>query len=220
VKIIVDQDEVLAQFVDKVLRRWNAINGTNFTRDQVTCWRMEEILGVDTLGRSAEGLIDEWMCEPGFFEDLDPVPGAIDGFNALRKLGHDVVVATSIPEIAINAFDGKRRWMRKRFPDWSMKNFIACSRKGFLEAEHIIDDGDHNIKDWTAAGRQGAIIFDAPWNQDVGIRLNNVFVERVKSWEEIVERFEREDSFQKEMAEVQEKNAKLYRPTNNRMPWR
>ena len=184
-RIICDMDEVLAQFVAKVLRRWNALSGKNFTREDITSWRMEEVLGVDALGRTAEGLIDEWLAEDGFFEDLEPVPGAIEGFNSLRAAGHDVVIATSVPEVAVHSYTGKRRWLRKHFPDFSMKNFIAISRKDLIEGDILIDDGAHNIEDWTYAGKEGAIVFDAPWNRD--IRPDEAI--RVSSWREIVKLF-------------------------------
>lgn len=189
-RIIVDQDEVLAQFVQKVLRRWNAINGTTFTRQDIDAWRMENVLGVDKLGRSAEGLIDEWLAEPGFFEDLDPMPGAIEGFDELVKMGHDVIVVTSVPEVAVNSFTGKRRWMRRFFPDFSMKNFIACSRKSLITADMIIDDGPHNIYDWVGARKEGAILFDAPWNQHVGHRENNILVDRALDWHDVLDSVE------------------------------
>jgi len=183
VKIIVDQDEVLAQFVQAILDRWNRENGTSWQRSQVDMWRMETVLGKTRDGRDAEGLIDQWMCEPGFFEDLEPMPDAIWGFNELRK-EHDVLVATSIPEVAVNAFDGKRRWMRKHFPDWSMKNFISCSRKGSLQGDVIIDDGAHNIEDWRRChGSEVALLLDAPWNQHVE---TSHLVWRAYGWRQLV----------------------------------
>lgn len=183
-RIVVDMDEVLAQFVAKVLKRWNAINGRDIKREQINCWRMEEILGVDTLGRSAEGLIDEWLAEEGFFEDLEPVSGAIEGFSSLRKMGHDVVVATSIPEVAVHSFTGKRRWMRRYFPDWSMKNFIGVSRKGLIDGDILIDDGTHNIEEWLTPleYHRLAIVFDAPWNQGV----DTVGSVRAFNWEDVL----------------------------------
>jgi len=190
IRVVCDMDEVLAQFVAKVLRRWNAINGTNFTRDDVNCWRMEEVLGVDTLGRSAEGLIDEWLGEDGFFEDLEPVGGAIDGFNALRRSGHDVVIATSIPGVAVHSFTGKRRWLKRHFPDFSLKNFVAISRKGLLEGDVLIDDATHNINDWIEAGRDVALVFDAPWNRNINENLSprrgETFILRVRNWDEVL----------------------------------
>lgn len=165
--IVVDMDEVLAHFVQGILDRWNKRNGTNFTRDQVNMWRMENVLGIDKpSGRSAEGLIDEWIAEPGFYENLEPIAGAIDGFQYLLDSGHDVIICTSIPEIAINAYDGKRRWMRKYFPKWSMKNFIASSRKGLIDGDVLIDDGGHNAIAWCERGKSGLILMDAPWNRN------------------------------------------------------
>lgn len=185
-KIIVDQDEVLAQFVSKVLKRWNAVNGTKILRDDINVWRMEHVLGTDVMGRSAEGLIDEWMSEPGWFDSLEPMPEALWGFEQLRKMGHDVIVATSIPGVARNAYDGKRAWMKRFFPDWSMKNFIACSRKGLLSGDILIDDGSHNIKDWTDNWREGAIVFDAPWNKDIPGTMNHCKVYRARGWRQVL----------------------------------
>ena len=183
-------DEVMAQFVEKVLRRWNSLNMTNFVRDDVNCWRMEEVLGVDALGRSAEGLIDEWIGEDGFFEDLEPVLGAIDGFNALRR-NHDVVIATSIPGAAVHSFTGKRRWLKRHFPDFSLKNFVAISRKGLLDGDILIDDATHNIVDWIDSKRGKPLVFDAPWNRtlDFTPAFKEKFV-RVHSWPEAIDYIE------------------------------
>lgn len=185
-KIVVDMDEVLCQFVEKVLQRWNARNGTRFTRDQVNVWRMETVLGRDRDGNDAEGIIDRWLAEEHFFDDLEPHPGAIWGFDHLRGLGHDLVIATSIPEVAVHAFDGKRRWVRRNFPWFSMKNFFSCSRKGWLDGDVLIDDGEHNIRDWTGSCRNGAIVVDAPWNRQVPEMINGCLVRRARDWEEIV----------------------------------
>jgi 5'(3')-deoxyribonucleotidase len=175
-------DEVLAQFNAKILKRWNAVSGKNFTREDIVSWRMEEVLGRDTLGRSAEGLIDEWIGEPGFYEDLEPVPHSIDNLQELMDLGHEVIIATSIPEIATNAFDGKRKWMRKYFPKWSMKNFISCSHKGVIDGDVFIDDGGHNIIDWCKEGKSGALLMDAPWNRYLNPPVHGVPVVRVFDW--------------------------------------
>ncbi len=137
---------------------------------------------MDAAGRP--DLLNEWMNEPGFFADLKPMPGAIEGFNALRAQGHDVVVATSIPGAATHAFDGKRAWMGRWFPDWSMKNFIACSRKGLLDGDFLVDDGEHNIRDWYEAKRRGGIVFDAPWNRNQNFPRGT---RRARDWEEVVQ---------------------------------
>ena len=189
-RIVVDMDEVMAQFVAKILRRWNALSGKNFTRDDITSWRMEEVLGADRLGRTAEGLIDEWLAEDGFFEDLDPVPGAVEGVNKLRAHGYDVVFATSIPEVAVHSYTGKRRWLRKHFPDMSMKDMVAISRKGLIDGDVLIDDGPHNIIEWMTPMRHDriAIVFDAPWNRHV----DGSGIYRAKTWSDVLARISSE----------------------------
>ena len=178
-------DEVLVQFVQAVLNRWNAMNGTDIQHREVNVWRMEAILGMAHDGRPAEGMIDEWMSEKGFFLALEPIPGAIDGFNALNDAGHELVIATSIPEaVHQNAFDDKRKWMRRHFPWFSMKNFIATSRKGLIQGDVLIDDGEHNIKDWVENHNphwSPAVVYDAPWN-----RPTSQAQARVHGWRQIL----------------------------------
>lgn len=185
-RILVDQDEVLAQMVKKVLHRWNEENGTSFSRDHINAWHMEDVLGRHRDGTPADIIVDRWLAEPGFFVDLEPIDGAVDGLNRLIDSKHDVVIVTSVPERYSNAFDGKRIWMKRYFPNFSMKNFIACSRKDLVTADILIDDGSHNIGDWVQAHKEGAILFDAPWNQWVGETHNGVLVRRAFDWPHII----------------------------------
>ncbi len=184
-RIAVDMDEVLADLVGPILRRWNDLNGTNFDKSHIDVFRMESTLGVDRTGRPAEGLIDEWMNEKGFFSSLDPMPGAIEGLNILRK-NHDVLIVTSVPERLVGVFDEKRAWMRKHFPDISMKSVIACSRKGCIDADVLIDDAEHNIVDFTEAGGE-AIVFDAAWNRNMTKYKYLHLIRRAETWGDVVD---------------------------------
>lgn len=185
-RIIVDMDEVLAEFVQKVLNRWNAINGTHFTKGDITEWRMENVLGRDVTGRLADGLIDEWLGEDGFYLDLEPIPDSIKSLQYLMDHGHDIVIATSIPEVAVHAFDDKRAWMRRYFPKFSMKSFMASSRKGLIQGDILIDDGSHNITDWCLQGKTGALVMDNPWNEHLKETVHGVPVTRVFDWYHIM----------------------------------
>jgi len=159
-RIIVDQDEVLAHFVDRTLGRWNVEHSTNFKRDHINMWHME-----DTLGPGAYEKITQWLNERDWFDSLMPIEGAVEGFNELRSAGHDVVVCTSIDGSVENAYDGKRRWMKKYFPDFDLKNFFVMTRKGHLKGDVLIDDAAHYHEDWFANGGKRAIVMDAPWNK-------------------------------------------------------
>ena len=166
-RIVLDQDEVLAQFVVKVLDRWNNENGTSFTRDQVNMWHLGATLGVSRSGESTESWLNRLMAEPGFFSDLKPVDGALDGINKLLDdHNHDIVIATSISDGIKNAYDGKTEWIKKNIPGFKMQNFMTISRKGLIDGDMLIDDGVHNIENWLKHNRKRPVVFDAPWNRD------------------------------------------------------
>ena len=178
-KIVVDMDEVLCQFVEEILRRWNGRTGNNIRRSQINMWRME-----DTLGPDSEGLLNDWMSEYSFYDRVQPIPGAIAGFNELIKAGHDVVIASAIPGDCANMYDGKRRWIKRHLPELPRKNFIAVSRKSFISGDVLIDDGSHNIVDWSKEGHARAIIMDAPWNQGEESALK--VYPRASNWAEVI----------------------------------
>jgi len=187
-RIIVDMDEVLVQFVDEVLCRWNTLKDTRFTRDHIDMWHMEATLGPGSFEK-----ITEWIAEPDFFENLEPMPGAIHGFNTLRQ-DHDVVIATSLAAGIENGYDSKRRWLKKHFPDFDHKHFICTSRKGLLKGDVLIDDAVHFLEDWWNNGNNRAITFHAPWN-----RVEKNFP-RAAKWEDvlsIINFWEAHDEFDK-----------------------
>jgi 5'(3')-deoxyribonucleotidase len=155
-------DEVLFQFVEAVLERWNNEYDTTFKRDDINAWFME-----DTLGPGSYAVITKWINEPNFFENLRPIPGAIEGLRELMKRGHDVVIATSVSGDVENAYDSKRRSLAKHVPEFDMKNFICTSRKGLLRGDVLIDDAAHYLADWYSMGNTRAVVMHARWNKDV-----------------------------------------------------
>lgn len=160
-RIIVDMDEVLFQFVEHVLERWNREKGTHFNRDDIDAWHMEE-----TLGAGAYTKITEWLNEPDFFDNLKPIPGAMEGVLSLMNSGHDVVIATTVAADVTHAFDGKRRSLQRWLPEFNLKNLVFTSRKGLLKGDVLIDDGSHNLDDWYKAGNTRGIVMHARWNKE------------------------------------------------------
>jgi 5'(3')-deoxyribonucleotidase len=167
-------DEVLAQFVKECLTRWNATRGTHFRREDINMWQME-----NTLGAGAYETITQWINEPQFFENLEPFPGAIEGFKELMAK-HDVVIATSLAGDVQNGYDSKRRWVKKHIPEFDMKNFICTSRKDLLRGDVLIDDASHYLDAWHRAGNVRAIVMDASWNKD------NKDSVRVANWSQVM----------------------------------
>lgn len=178
-RIIVDMDEVLCQFVKRMLEVWNGRHGTNVTREQISMWNLDA-----TCGPGAWKEIAEFIGQRDFFANLEPVEGAIKGMEAFRAAGHDIVIATHVngAEVGPGAYAGKRDWVCKHLPWFKLDSLVFISRKGLLDGDVLIDDGEHNIADWRSAHRKNGLIFDAPWNKHM---QNGYWTFRVHNWDEV-----------------------------------
>ena len=183
-RIVLDQDQVLAKWVERILEWYNQDYKTNFSREDVkTYWSMDGLLG--TQGRD---FLRSCMRYPELYRDLDPVEGALDGVRRLIDMGHDVVIATAIPSCAGIAYHGKLEWIRRNMPFFDLKNFIAIQRKDLVDGDLLLDDGPHNIDAWSHNHpEKTTVVFDCPWNQ--GVKATH----RVKSWKEFLDLVEKLD---------------------------
>jgi 5'-nucleotidase len=182
-KILVDQDEVLAEWGKRILEWYNldkAIEAREqnlpaprvFTLEDMKHWELKM-----NLGPGSEVYLRNYMRYPNFYQDLEPVEGAIEGMKALIDAGHEVKIVTSIPKCAGLAYEGKLQWLREYMPFFPLKKFYAVSEKYEVKGDLLLDDGLHNLTPFQSVGV--AVAFDRPWNQSwTG--------PRVKSWPEFV----------------------------------
>ena len=173
-RIIVDQDQVLCKWVERVLEWYNEDKGTSFTKNDIGTWDMKM-----NLGPQSEDFLRSCMRYPDFYKELDEIEGAVRGMKKLVDAGHDVIIATAVPKCAGIAYHGKLEWIRKHMPWFKLENFVAIQRKSLLSGDILLDDGPHNIKQWLDTGRQ-AVVFDAPWNKEQKATA------RVKHWNEFI----------------------------------
>lgn len=174
-RILVDMDQVLALWVEKILQWYNEDYKTNFTRDDVKeYWATEKILGPQ--GRD---FLRSAMRYPDFYQELDEVPGAVEGMKALLARGHEVIIVTAAPRAAALSFHGKLVWLRKHMPFFNLKNVVVTERKELVQGDILLDDGPHNIEAFEKANRYSrAIIFDCPWNR----HMSDATYWRVRDW--------------------------------------
>ncbi len=177
-RIIVDQDEVLAHWVSRIIQWYNEDHGTSHVRDHIKeYFAMEKVLGPN-----GKEYIKECLKEPDLYSSLDIVDGAVDGMRQLHDDGHDIIIATALPADGSIGYHGKIEWMRRVMPWFDLKNFVAIQRKYLLNGDILVDDAPHNIDSWTATDRP-AIIFDAPWNREMA----NTTAHRAVGWDDVVE---------------------------------
>lgn len=174
-RILLDQDQVICKWVERVLEWYNEDHGTGFTVNDVEdYWALETILGPQ--GRP---FIRACMRWPEFYTRLDAVPGAIDGVKELMSKGHEVRIVSAVPKSAGIAYHGKCQWIRDNMPFFNLDCFYAVNKKDEVRGDLLLDDGPHNIDAFKSVGI--AVVFDRPWNQKTEGH------HRVKDWKSFLE---------------------------------
>ena len=79
---------------------------------------------------------------PGFFENLDPIPGAIDAVNQLRSWA-DVFILTAPPVKSPLCYTEKRLWIEKHFDLDFCEKLIITAHKELVMGDILIDDYTH-----------------------------------------------------------------------------
>jgi 5'(3')-deoxyribonucleotidase len=119
--------------------------------------------------------------EPEIFFNLELVDEYV--IPEIKKMNEefDVIIVTSaFAEVVLD----KWRWMEKHLPFIPHRNFITTARKDLVNADILIDDAIHNIKDWVASGRT-AIVPRHHWNHELA---NLPLVVMFDGWEGMCER--------------------------------
>ena len=75
----------------------------------------------------------------GFFEGLEPIEGAIESVNELRK-SFEVYVLTAPSNRNPHCYTEKRLWIEKYFGYDFTEKLIISSNKSLLKGHYLIDD--------------------------------------------------------------------------------
>lgn len=154
--ISVDMDEVLVNLFDSWLDDYNTDYHDDLTRDRIKGWAVHEYVKPEC----GEKIYD-YLGWPGFFYNLEPMPGAIESLLDLRSRGHDIILCTATPSSAPTGFHEKREWIKKHIPDFDTHSFVSTHRKDLIIADILIDDGIHNLRSFPNI----AVAVEKPWNK-------------------------------------------------------
>ncbi len=171
--ILVDMDDTIEQLLKALVNRANERFNRNATMDDVTDWSI-----VCAFPGIEKRTILDFMCEPDFWEDVEPVPGAAEGLKHFMDEGHEVYIVTATESEHV---EGKmKRVLFRYFPFLSWDHVIVTGKKQMIRGDVLIDDGIHNL----VGGEYKKILFTAPYNRDYDAEANGMI--RADSWEEIV----------------------------------
>ena len=171
--ILVDMDDTIEQLLAALVRKANERFRRSVTVDEITDWTI--VCAYPGLEKQQ---ILELMYEPGFWDTVEPVPGAADALKYLMDEGHQVYIVTATEFENVPA--KMERVLFRYFPFLSRDQVIITGNKQMIRGDVLIDDGIHNLE----GGEYRKILFTAPYNKDYDAEANGMI--RVHNCDEIL----------------------------------
>ena len=187
-KIGLDMDEILAEFVDSFLQFHNDLYGTTVRKNEMFTYNFEDVIGI-TEDQIEERLLQFYTTD--YFRNIKPVSGAEKGIDELAK-SHVLAVITARPYIIRPETE---RWLNQYFSNFfasinltnqfqyrdqgnKRKKSEICQERG---VNLMVEDSLNYASDCASQGID-VLLLDYPWNQTVELPEN---IKRVCSWGEI-----------------------------------
>ncbi len=185
-KIAIDIDDVLANFMHALIEYHNTIYKTNFTKEHFTSFDLSQ-----TWGGTHEEAVDKVFkfYETEEFKNVGVIEGATEVVQALKQ-NHELVIVTARPEDLRSKTEA---WISTHFPglfsDIHIANRFSKSGPSTTKAElcekhevdMLIDDNLEYALECVTPQRK-ILLFNNPWNQHPELPIG---ITRVHSWEEI-----------------------------------
>ena len=170
--VLVDMDDTIELLVPAWVRGVNAAYGTNVPASAVTSW---------DVSAAFPGLTREQVYEipmrPGFWDTVEPMPGAAEGLKRLMAAGHEVFIVTATPFDSVPEKIGG--YLLSHFPFLTKDRVIITGNKQMIRGDVLIDDGIHNLE----GGDYEKILFTASHNRNYNAAAHGMT--RVNGWDEI-----------------------------------
>lgn len=177
-KIAIDMDGVLADFVGSAIKAVKEEWGIDLSYDEIkefrfanTVKRKQREMGLEVLSNQK---IYNRIMRDGTFENLKPMPGAVEVVHELVEKGHEITILTKA--LSIHRWDEKRRktvdstiseklnWLWNHFKKIPY-NVIMVSdmeAKLLVNTHIIVDDDPRALEHPTAI----SICVAHPWNEE------------------------------------------------------
>lgn len=160
--ILVDMDDVLADFEGEFINRWKLKHP-----DKPYVSRENRIVFglADNYPPEFIKLVKGIYTEKGFFLNLPVIEGAIEGINKIKDAGHEVFICTAPIKSYNHCVPEKYDWVNNNLGyEWT-KRLILTRDKTLIKGNILIDDNPEikGVKEpeWEH------VIYDQPYNRNV-----------------------------------------------------
>lgn len=154
-KILLDVDGVLADFIELTFRVLRDLGGPSLTHAHVTRFEILSFMPEEFRDRMKAA----WAA-PGFCSSLPLIEGSAEGVQKLRELG-DVVFVTSPMHTPYWHWE-RHQWLKEHLSS-DGRDIVFANRKGHVVGDVLIDDRLDNLLEWQKAHPQGTpVLWSVP----------------------------------------------------------
>ena len=170
-RILVDMDDTIEYLLKAWVKGVNEVYGYHVKYEDVRDW---------DVSKAFPGLTWEQVyavpMTPGFWQNVEPIPGAAEALQRFMAAGHEVLIVTATPfASAPEKLDG---WLFRYFPFLKWDQVIVTGKKQLIRGDVLIDDGVHNLE----GGDYIKILMTAPHNAAYDAAAHGMI--RVYDWPE------------------------------------
>ena len=116
------------------------------------------------------GKIRALVERPGFFRNLKPIVGAIEGIKRLVAEGHEVFICTAPLKSWQNCVAEKYEWVEKHLGPEFVRRIILTRDKTVVDAHVLIDDRPNPALNGCQQPSWLHWLYDQPYNKHVNAR--------------------------------------------------
>ena len=135
--ILIDMDDVIADFDGEFYRKWNKIHPDKHITppDERKCFYL-----IDESPEEYTELIRGVYTAPGFIKSLPVIKGSIEGVKEIASKGHKIFICTAPLNAYQNCVKEKYEWIEEHLGfEWT-KKLILTKDKTLVQGDILIDD--------------------------------------------------------------------------------
>lgn len=176
--ILVDMDDVLADFEARFLEDWRNKFPCHF---YVPIEKRKTFHIEDDYPSELKKEVKSIFSAPGFFKNLNIISGAKEALAKMEALGHQVFICTSPISIYENCVLEKYHWIAKNLGHEWTKKIIMTKDKTLIYGNILIDDKPEHTGLRKPVWKH--VLFDAPYNKHIKTKLRITW----DNWEKILD---------------------------------
>lgn len=171
--VLIDLDCIMVDMLPAWMDKYNKATGDGI--------KVADIKEYDLRSVCDPIVLDKILCSPGFFYDMEPLPGAVEHFSSLYSDGYDLAMVTQPPRKSEYAVRDKIRWVKKHIPEYDLSNMFFCHRKNLVRGAVLFDDKPEHLISWKENNTKGlTATIDWLYNRHVNTDFRGSFD---KGWE-------------------------------------